>query len=146
MNMKTKIIIGAAVLVAAAFYAGTAYGSRSATSSQARMRTRDASSVAAFGNRTGANAMNARGNFITGSVLSKDDKSITVGIREGGSKIVFFGSNASITKTATGTADDIQLNSQVTVTGTANSDGSFTAQSIQLRPAGRSETASSSAR
>ncbi|MDB5259496.1 MAG: hypothetical protein JWO73_704 [Candidatus Taylorbacteria bacterium] len=150
MNMKTKIVVGMVVLAAAAFYAGNAYG-KNGTAAQAQSGAQNSAAGAAFGNRNGGtrgagSGMNMRGNLITGSVISKDDKSITISLREGGSKIVFFGANTAIMKTATGTVDDIQTNTQVMVSGSANSDGSVTAQSIQLRPASRPDTASSTGR
>jgi len=72
--------------------------------------------------------------LIVGEVLSRDTQSMTVKIRDGGSKIVLFGQTTEIVKSVAGTTDDLTVGRQVTVMGTPNADGSVTAQSIQIRP------------
>lgn len=80
--------------------------------------------------RTGA----ASGGMVTGEVLSQDDTSITVKLQDGSSKIVILSTNTTINKQATGTKDDLKTGERVAVFGITNSDGSVTAQSIQLNP------------
>ncbi|OIO07392.1 hypothetical protein CO115_00755 [Candidatus Falkowbacteria bacterium CG_4_9_14_3_um_filter_36_9] len=55
-------------------------------------------------------------------------------MRDGGSKIVFLSDSTSIGKTTDGTVADLEAGKQVTINGKDNSDGSVTAQSIQIRP------------
>lgn len=90
-----------------------------------------------FGGANGANRP------VSGEIISADDKSITVKMQDGSSKIVILSDTTSINKQATGTKDDLKTGTNVAVFGTSNSDGSVTAQSIQLNPMFRTSPASS---
>jgi hypothetical protein len=74
--------------------------------------------------------------FVTGQIISADSQSITVKQQDGSTKVVYFSGSTTIDKTVTGVATDLLVGQEVTTNGTANSDGSIAAQTIQLRPAG----------
>lgn len=75
---------------------------------------------------------------ISGQIISMDANSITVKLSDGSSKIIILSGSTSIVKTQTASKGDLKTGDTVAVFGTANSDGSFTAQSVQLNPLFRS--------
>ncbi|KKP79965.1 MAG: hypothetical protein A2271_01175 [Candidatus Moranbacteria bacterium RIFOXYA12_FULL_35_19] len=84
------------------------------------------------GQRMGQN--NSGGAFENGEIISKDDKSITIKTRDGGSKIVYFSDSTTIGKTIDGSISDLSVGNQVMVNGKNDSSGVITAQNIQIRP------------
>ena len=115
------------IIIAGSFYGGMLYSKNQ--------------NARSFNNGTFQTRINRAGgvngsNFISGNIISKDSSSITLQIpNNGGSKIIFYSGTTQISKFAAGTADDLATGTTVSVTGTTNSDGSITAQSIQIRPA-----------
>jgi hypothetical protein len=97
---------------------------------QARFQQFGTNGAAQRGTRAGGGSGGA---MIGGEIISKDDKSITVKIADGGSKIIFFSDTTQITKSAAGSSADLKVGENVSANGTTNSDGSITAQTIQLR-------------
>ncbi len=95
-----------------------------------------------FGNRlAGMQGRNGQGsvnrqNFrpVNGEILSSDSKSITVKLQDGSSKIVLLTDKTLINKADQATVADLKTGEKVAVFGQQNSDGSVTAQSVQLDP------------
>ncbi len=94
-----------------------------------------------FQGRGGTGMMGARrfgmGGGVFGEVVSVDDKSLTVKMIDGSSRIVILGDSTTYSKSETGSKSDVKVGSAVAVFGSPNSDGSITAQSIQLNPVNR---------
>lgn len=113
----------AAIIVVAAlsFYVGTIYSQKSATGTRQQFAQQ-------FRQREGI-----QGGFISGKVLSKDVESITVQTRDGSSHIVLYSGSTAVVKPVPGSINDISAGTEVVAGGTQNSDGSITAQSIQVR-------------
>ena len=86
--------------------------------------------------------------FVGGTIVAIDSQSITVQLggpnasstNSGatGSKIVLFNPTTQVGKFVTGTMTDLKVGSSVMIQGQQNSDGSVTANSIQIRPEGMS--------
>ena len=71
---------------------------------------------------------------VRGQIISADDKSITVKAQDGSTTIVILSDSAGITQSTTAAKSDLAQGKEVAVFGTGNSDGSVTAQNIQLNP------------
>jgi len=132
---KKQILIYVAILIVAAgggFFGGMKYQQSKAPAGFAG-RTGAAGAGGAFAGRRpgGANG----GSFVSGQVLSQSSNSITVKNMAGGSQIVILAPSTQYRKAVDGTAGDVTVGSMVTVTGSTNSDGSLTAQSVQIRTA-----------
>jgi len=69
---------------------------------------------------------------VAGEIVSTDDKSITVKLPDGSSKIILLSQATTINKATAGSSADLKNGERVSVFGTVNSDGSVTATNIQL--------------
>lgn len=87
-----------------------------------------------IGNRGAIGTMRG-GGFVSGEIIAKDTTSITVKLRDGSSKILFFTTDTPILKSTAGATGDLSIGQQIMTTGKTNTDGSVTADSIQIRPA-----------
>ncbi|MEI6280646.1 MAG: hypothetical protein WCP17_01445 [bacterium] len=143
-NNKIGLIVGVIIVLVAVFYGGMTYGGnnvRASISSRGSVFGQNGAGGMMRGTRNGA------GGFTAGQVIAKDANSITVQLGAGGtnpqqggasqgsgSKIIFLSGNTKITKQADGTANDLTVGTEVTVSGAANTDGSINATTIQIRP------------
>ena len=121
------VIVVAIILMGGFYYLGYQNGKGASKGQYAGMA----------GMRGGAAGMmrgGAAGGAVNGSVISKDDTSITVQSKDGSSKIVLYTDSTQVMESTTGNISDVAVGSQVLVQGKANSDGSVTAQSISIRP------------
>ncbi len=143
-NTMKKYIIATVVVLAAgigAFYGGMTYGKSQASIIQDTSRNFPAGSGQNFQRSITDRNGGAGGGFISGQIIAADSQSITVEFRNSNStnsasstKIVFLSDSTPVMKTVSGTIDDLTIGENVTVVGTPSSDGSITAQSIQIRP------------
>lgn len=138
--MKQSYIVTAVIAVVVggiAFYGGMQY------------QLKKTPAMAQFGNRMmGQGAGQAqggqgRGNFqgrmngqgmqpINGEVISVDDTSMTVKLQDGSSKIIILSEKTAFNKTSEGLKTDIKTGGHVTAFGSANTDGSVTAQNVSI--------------
>ncbi len=75
----------------------------------------------------------AGSNFLNGEVIAKDEQSLTLKMPDGSSKIVFFSTSTTVSEMTEGSINDIEIGKQIMITGQQNSDGSYTAKTIQER-------------
>ncbi len=139
-NSIIIMIVIAIVVGAVAFYGGMKY-------QQTKVRGNlNGQGQPGQGNRQGRFGGNGANRPVMGQILSLDDKSITVKLMDGTSKIVVLPDNVTINKTDPAAKTDLKTGENVGVFGTSNSDGTVTAQSIQLNPMLRGSQASPSAK
>jgi hypothetical protein len=76
------------------------------------------------------------GGMVMGEIISQDENSITVKIQDGSTKIVILGDSTTYSKPQSIEKSELSTGDQVRVSGNANSDGSITAQNVQINPLG----------
>lgn len=134
--MNKKIITGviAVVVISGTFYGGMAYGKSTVTTRgefNSGQFPANASGARGSGIRGGVN-----GGFTTGEIISKDATSVTIKMQDGSTKIALIASSTQVMKSSSGALNDLIIGTNITITGTSNSDGSVTAKSVQIRPEG----------
>lgn len=140
-SIKTyiPIIIACIIIGAGSFYGGMRYERNgSAAGPNANFSPQERQARMANGGFTGTTqrtngTRTTGGGLLMGEIISKESTSITVKLQDGGSKIVFLSNATKIAKSIDGSTADLTVGAQVTTMGTANADGSITAQSVQLR-------------
>jgi hypothetical protein len=136
MDMKKLVpMIVAIVLVVGggAFYGGVTYAKGKAPARDGNFeRPSGAGANTPGGGFRGQGGTRMGGGLTVGEILSKDATSITVKLMDGGSKIVFLSDATTVNKATQGTKDDLTVGTQVVVMGTAGTDGSVTATSVQI--------------
>ncbi len=123
----TYLIIALAVGGLAGYYSGSKAAASPAAAGLAGQNANRNFNRATMGLPQGA--------VTAGEIMSADNQSITLKLREAGSKIIFFSSSTAVTKMTAGSVTDLQVGQQISVTGSPNQDGSVSAQAIQIRPA-----------
>ncbi|MEI6327028.1 MAG: hypothetical protein WCO78_02805 [Candidatus Roizmanbacteria bacterium] len=129
-HLYKQIIVTAVVAVVVggiSFYGGTRY--------QSSIRGSQVSRFAGMGGVTGGRTMQNRP--VLGDVITLDSDSITVKLADGSTKIVNIAQSTTYTITTVGKKDEVVVGTKVSVIGQTNSDGSVTAQSVQINPSVR---------
>lgn len=134
MNKNLIITAIIALLVGVGgFYGGMKYQQSQAVSRFTNLRGENAQFVQRMGGQNG-NGLPTQTGFqpVNGEIISSDDTSITVKLQDGSSRIVLLSDSTTINKAETGSKEDLKNGEKVFVVGNSNSDGSISANSIQL--------------
>jgi hypothetical protein len=156
MNKTLKIIlavVGILVLAGAAFYGGMVVGENRAAASAATVpmnlpegfqppdgATLPGDVTRQFGARGqggGAGGIAAQPGMTFGAIASIDGNTLTVTTQAGGVVTVQVTDTTLIEKNASVGVSDLAAGDTVIISGSANDDGSMTARSVQVAPAGR---------
>lgn len=124
-NQMLMVVIALIAIAGISFFGGMKYGQ-----SQGR-------NLLGGQFQRGSNAQFGRmglGRATVGDIVSLDSNSITVKMADGTSRIVNLSSSTTYSKTDTSSKSDLKTGEKVAVFGTENSDGSVTAQNVQLNP------------
>ena len=126
---KYKVHIIWAVIAIIALVGGIFYGKSGASGSAT-------SKSVASSTRSGYAGRGMAGGIVSGQIVSVDSGSMTVSLTNGNSDVVFYSSSTQIMKPTIVPATSLAAGANVMIVGTSNSDGSYTAQSIQVRGTG----------
>lgn len=139
--MKLNQIISTLVLLivvgVGAFFGGTKY-QQSKINSQFTQRTGDIGQGMGRNNTVDTTVKN-RGQVTgfrqtVGEIISADDKSVTVKLTDGSSKIILLSDSTVVNQTATASKTDLKVGTKVAVMGDTNTDGSITSKTIDINP------------
>lgn len=128
---KHYLTIGIAIICAVVFFF---IGRATVSSSPSGAGTFSSSTRGAFAGRGGAGgAGGAALGLVAGQIVSVSNGVITVSLANGNSENVYFSSSTPIIEPQPAPASALKPGTTVMIGGTTNSDGSVTAQTIQLR-------------
>jgi hypothetical protein len=113
-----------AIVAIIALVGGIFYGKSGTSSATAR---------GSYASSTRSAAGRAGGGFVSGQIISVDSNSLTVSLANGNSQVVFYSSSTQVMKPTIVPASNLAAGTRVMIGGTPNSDGSLTAQSIQVQ-------------
>lgn len=143
-NNIIAIIVLLLVVSGAAFFGGTKYQQRKTVSQFSQRMGLNDGSGQGMGRNTGNNITSGdvaknRGQTpgfrqTVGEIISVDDKSITVKLADGSSKIVLFSDSTTINKAIEASKSDLKVGTNVAVNGNTNTDGSVTSNNIEINP------------
>ena len=73
------------------------------------------------------------GGFVAGQITAIDQSSITLQLPNGSSEVVFYSSSTPVSEPTTVSVSVLEVGTKIAIGGTGNSDGSLTAQTIQVQ-------------
>jgi hypothetical protein len=142
MKIQTQHMIGIIVVIVLVA-AGGFFGGMKYQQSKVPAFGRQFAGAGGTGGAGGAGGNRVNGSRpVMGQIIASDNNSITVKMQDGSTKIVIVSASTGINKAASGTIADLTVGETVSAFGTTNTDGSITAQNIQLNPQQRGASGS----
>jgi len=128
--MKPVVVFFIALVVGgAAFYGGIVYQKNQSSAGRNFAAGQGTGRTGATGTRRIGN-----GQPVSGEIINIDDSSLTVKLIDGSSRIVLLSGKTIFNKTAAVDKSELKVGEKVGVFGTSNTDGSVSAQNVQLNP------------
>jgi hypothetical protein len=131
-NNQLVIIVVALIFGIGGFFGGKAFSDYQRAQQRGNFGRQFATGASGT---AGRNRLNGRP--VSGSVMSIDEKSLTVKMVDGSTRIVILPDSATFSETINASKSAIKVGGNIAAFGTDNTDGSITAQNIQLNPAFR---------
>lgn len=146
MNKQTHVISMAILIIAVAigsFFIGTKYQQRKTFSNFREQMI--GGNRQGLGQGMGRNALNNdstknRGQIpgfrqTFGEIINVDDKTITIKMADGSSKIVLISDSTKINQSVSASKTDLVIGTKIMVNGDTNTDGSISSRNIEINPA-----------
>lgn len=134
-NMIAVILLASAVTAGVSFYAGMKYQQSKRGQFFTQMNGQGRVGLMMGNGNRGSQPAGRQGfRPVAGEIIRADDTSITVKLSDGSSKIIMLTGSTRINKAAEGSKTDLTIGTQVAVFGSENTDGSVTAQNVQIDP------------
>ncbi len=127
MNKNMMVVVAVVLIIVAAaggFFAGLMY----------QKNQTPALGTTSRGNFAARAGQNAAFRPVRGQVLSMSDTTLTVKMSDGSTKIVVLSSSTAFMQSTKAALTNVKTGDTVNVVGTVNSDGSVTAQDVQINP------------
>ena len=138
MNRVVKIVLGVVILLAAlgaSFYGGMVYGEGRAQSARAGGGRFTGGTPGGFNNGQGGQGQ--RGGGVFGQISEIGNGYLVVTDNNGNQTKIIVTDTTLIEKNASVKLTDLATGDSVIVSGSQGSDGTYTARSVQVAPAGR---------
>ena len=134
-NKNVMMLVAVMLIIAAAaggFFGGMMYQKNQAPSfgMMGQNGSRQGGTFRTFGQ----NGQNSNFRPVRGQVVNMDNSSLTVKMSDGSTKLVVLSQSTAFMQSSKASLSDIKTGDTVNVVGTQNSDGSVTAQDVQINP------------
>ncbi|MCR4326610.1 MAG: hypothetical protein NUV52_03070 [Candidatus Roizmanbacteria bacterium] len=127
------LLVGAVIILSLGFLGGTVYQKNQQPSgSLGRRSSNFQSNGVAPSNEESVPPIQQGAGPVSGSVISKDQTTVTIQLSDGSTKIIVYSDDTQINKLSAGTLADVQTGEKITVMGSTNTDGTVTARTISI--------------